>query len=118
MQMMIQNDTLLSSQDIYGHVYEFSMDQHGSRFIQQKLETVGLDELTAALDEVLPRILNLVTDVFGNYVVQKFLDHGKLDHRLKIAGMLQGNVLSMSLQMYGCRVVQKALEVRLRQKTT
>ena len=75
---------------------------------------MGLDELSLAIDEVLPRILNMVTDVFGNYVVQKFLDHGQLEQRLKIFGMLQGNVLSMSLQMYGCRVVQKALEVRLR----
>ena len=100
-------------QDIFGHVYEFSLDQHGSRFIQQKLETATLEELNVALDEVLPRILTLITDVFGNYVVQKFLDHGALEHRLKLAGMLQGNVLSMSLQMYGCRVVQKALEVRL-----
>ena len=57
-------------QDIFGHVYEFSLDQHGSRFIQQKLESVPLDELTVALDEVLPRILTLITDVFGNYVVQ------------------------------------------------
>ncbi len=44
--------------------------------------------------------------------LQKFLDHGVLEHRLKLAGMLRGNVLSMSLQMYGCRVVQRALEVR------
>ncbi len=42
---------------------------------------------------------------------QKFLDHGVLEHRLKLAGMLRGNILSMSLQMYGCRVIQKALEV-------
>ena len=50
--------------------------------------------------------------VFVSLSLQKFLDHGVLEHRLKLAGMLQGNVLSMSLQMYGCRVVQKALEVR------
>lgn len=102
----------LTTQDIFGHIFEFSLDQHGSRFIQQKLEVVGLDELKVAFDEVQPRILALMTDVFGNYVVQKFLDHGSEQHRLKLAGHLKGNVLSLSLQMYGCRVIQKALEVR------
>ena len=56
--------------DIFGHVYEFSLDQHGSRFIQQKLESVAHEQLEVALREVLPRCLALVTDVFGNYVVQ------------------------------------------------
>mmetsp|Transcript_21372 Transcript_21372/g.46751 ORF Transcript_21372/g.46751 Transcript_21372/m.46751 type:complete len:1134 (+) Transcript_21372:1-3402(+) len=97
--------------DILGHVYEFSLDQHGSRFIQQKLETVSQEDLGIAFMEVLPRCLTLMTDVFGNYVIQKFLEHGSPEHRLKLAGQLKDNVMSLSLQMYGCRVVQKALEV-------
>ena len=28
-----------------------------------------------------------------------------------LAGVIKGHVLSLSLQMYGCRVIQKALEV-------
>jgi len=97
--------------DVLGHMHEFSLDQHGSRFIQQKLEVVPLEELDAAFHEVLPRVTVLMTDVFGNYVVQKFLEHGTPEHRTKIAETLQGQVLLLSLQMYGCRVVQKAIEV-------
>ncbi|KXZ52645.1 hypothetical protein GPECTOR_9g690 [Gonium pectorale] len=97
--------------EILGHVYEFSLDQHGSRFIQQKLETVSPEDLDAAFTEVLPRILHLMTDVFGNYVVQKFLEHGMPEHHARLAKALHGHVLQLSLQMYGCRVVQKALEV-------
>ncbi len=44
--------------------------------------------------------------------LQKFLEHGSPAQRLQLAGMLKGNVMTLSLQMYGCRVVQKALEVR------
>ena len=36
---------------------------------------------------------------------------GTVDNKAKLAGMLKGHVLQLSLQMYGCRVVQKALEV-------
>jgi hypothetical protein len=48
-----------------------SADQHGSRFIQQKLETASPDEKNMVFQEVLPRALTLMTDVFGNYVIQK-----------------------------------------------
>ncbi|MCO5570561.1 hypothetical protein L7F22_024286 [Adiantum nelumboides] len=97
--------------DIAGHVVEFSADQHGSRFIQQKLETASVDEKSLVFLEVLPRALSLMTDVFGNYVIQKFFEHGSQDQRLELAKQLIGHVLSLSLQMYGCRVIQKALEV-------
>jgi hypothetical protein len=57
------------SQDIIGHVAEFCGDQHGSRFIQQKLETATDDEKEAIFSELAPSsFLSLMTDVFGNYV--------------------------------------------------
>lgn len=55
---------------------------------------------------------SLMCDVFGNYVVQKFLEHGTPEQRARLAGAMRGSVKALSLQMYGCRVVQKALEVR------
>nr|XP_018673493.1 PREDICTED: pumilio homolog 5-like isoform X3 [Musa acuminata subsp. malaccensis] len=104
--------------DIAGHIVEFSTDQHGSRFIQQKLETCSLDEKASAFKEVLPHASSLMTDVFGNYVIQKFFEHGNAEQRKELAIKLVGNVLPLSLQMYGCRVIQKALEViELNQKT-
>jgi Pumilio-family RNA binding repeat len=229
-------------QDIRGHVADFCRDQHGSRFIQQKLENASPEELAAIFSEVEPRLLSLVSDVFGcvavclsvlqflgvepsvclslrllsiylwsnghrlqsasvsgslsttrpytlnpilkrsclrssrtagkryrrlsarwgclsvhvpahrwpflgpeaclheyraaadrwsaasprarsnracaccrNYVVQKFLDYGSLAQRAAVLEVLKGHVVQLSLQMYGCRVVQKALEVRARQ---
>lgn len=48
-----------------------SADQHGSRFIQQKLESCSAEEKAAVFEEVLPHAATLMTDVFGNYVIQK-----------------------------------------------
>lgn len=52
-----------------------------------------------------------MVDVFGNYVVQKFFEHGTQEHKKLLGDKLVTHVLSLSLQMYGCRVIQKAIEV-------
>lgn len=55
--------------------------------------------------------LSLMTDVFGNYVIQRLFEYGLPHHQKALIRVLSGNVLSLSLQTYGCRVIQKALEV-------
>ncbi|KAF5201494.1 Pumilio-like protein [Thalictrum thalictroides] len=97
--------------DIADHVVEFSADQYGSRFIQQKLETATVKEKNKIFPEIIPHARTLMTDVFGNYVIQKFFEHGTESQRKELASHLTGHVLPLSLQMYGCRVIQKALEV-------
>lgn len=58
-----------ATQDIFGYVVEFSGDQHGSRFIQQKLESATSEEKQLVFDEIVPdNSLQLIQDVFGNYV--------------------------------------------------
>ncbi|CCO27658.1 Maternal protein pumilio OS=Drosophila melanogaster GN=pum PE=1 SV=2 [Rhizoctonia solani AG-1 IB] len=97
--------------DIRGHVSEFCGDQHGSRFIQQKLETATEEEKEAVFSELAPgSFLSLMTDVFGNYVVQKLIEFGSVEQRDILVSLMEGHMLSLSLQMYGCRVVQKAIE--------
>ncbi|KAA8534187.1 hypothetical protein F0562_031620 [Nyssa sinensis] len=97
--------------EISGHVVEFSADQYGSRFIQQKLETATTEEKNMVFHEIMPQALTLMTDVFGNYVIQKFFEHGTASQIRELADQLTGHVLTLSLQMYGCRVIQKAIEV-------
>ncbi|KKY23759.1 putative mrna binding protein pumilio [Diplodia seriata] len=96
--------------DIYEYICEFSGDQHGSRFIQLKLETANSDEKERVFKEIQPNAMQLMTDVFGNYVIQKFFEHGDQTQKKILAGKMKGHVLNLSVQMYGCRVVQKALE--------
>lgn len=51
------------------------MDQYGSRFIQQKLEIATFEEKMKIFPEIIPHALSLMTDVFGNYVIQKVFFH-------------------------------------------
>lgn len=112
-------------QDIKNNVIEFAKDQHGSRFIQQKLERASLRDKAAIFTPVLENAEELMTDVFGNYVIQvsilipnfkmydlfqKFFEFGNNEQRNQLVGTIRGNVMKLALQMYGCRVIQKALE--------
>ncbi|XP_051510653.1 pumilio homolog 2-like isoform X3 [Myxocyprinus asiaticus] len=100
----------LQLRDLPGHMVEFSQDQHGSRFIQQKLERATPAERQMVFGEILQAAYQLMTDVFGNYVIQKFFEFGSADQKLALASRIRGHVLPLALQMYGCRVIQKALE--------
>ena len=101
---------MLGLNDLTGHVLEFAKDQHGSRFIQQKLEMASKAEKDKIFDEIFPSILSLMTDVFGNYVIQKFVEHGSEKHQRKILMIVLPSVESLTVQMYGCRVIQKLLD--------
>ncbi|XP_065062848.1 pumilio homolog 1-like isoform X1 [Rhopilema esculentum] len=100
----------LQLRDLTNHIVEFSQDQHGSRFIQQKLERASVMEKNLVFNEILSAAYSLMTDVFGNYVIQKFFEFGSPEQKMALANRIQGHVLQLALQMYGCRVIQKALE--------
>jgi mRNA-binding protein PUF3 len=93
--------------DIYDDVVEFAGDQHGSRFIQQKLETANSEVKEKIFKELESNSLQLMQDVFGNYVIQKFFEHGDQTQKKILAGKMKGHVLALANQMYACRVVQK-----------
>ena len=93
--------TLIDTMVPAGHVVEFCQDQNGSRFIQQRLEVGSQAERDLVMLEVLPAIRRLRNDVFGNYVVQKLLEHGSAHMKHDIRDTLKGEMLKLSLQMYG-----------------
>ncbi|CAB1320689.1 unnamed protein product [Coregonus sp. 'balchen'] len=129
----------LQLREIAGHIMEFSQDQHGSRFIQLKLERASSAERQLVFSEILQAAYQLMVDVFGNYVIQKFFESEmvrELDgHVLKcvkdqngnhvvqkciecvqphalhfIIDAFKGQVFALSTHPYGCRVIQRILE--------
>jgi len=75
----------LALRDLANHIVEFSQDQHGSRFIQQKLERATVAEKQMVFQEILSAAYSLMTDVFGNYVIQKFFEFGTPDQKTTLA---------------------------------
>lgn len=75
----------LQLRDLANHIVEFSQDQHGSRFIQQKLERASANEKQLVFQEILSSAYSLMTDVFGNYVIQKFFEYGTPEQKSTLA---------------------------------
>ncbi|VUG19379.1 DEBR0S5_01354g1_1 [Brettanomyces bruxellensis] len=96
--------------DILGHAYEFSKDQHGSRFIQQQLADASAEDKEMIFNEIRNYSIDLMTDVFGNYVIQKYFEYGNETQIKILFESMKGNFNFLSMQMYGCRVVQKCMD--------
>ncbi|KAJ6502502.1 armadillo-type protein [Mycena sanguinolenta] len=97
--------------DINGCIVEFSGDQLGSRFIQDAMLEATSEEKQSVFDEIFPNhTLNLIQDVFGNYVIQKLFEHGSQSQKTALANAMEGNVVYLSCNLYGCRVVQMAIQ--------
>jgi hypothetical protein len=96
-----KNNRDWSIHDIKGHVVEFCQDQNGSRFVQQRLEVGDFQEKEIVMQEILPAIVQLRNDVFGNYVVQKLFDFGTDQMKHDLRDTLSGEMVPLSMQMYG-----------------
>ena len=93
-------NTRLDLTQVVGMAYEFATDQHGSRYIQQCFEFVSVHPIVdqararqTVFAELVPHLLPLMTDVFGNYVMQKIFEFGTYEQRTTLANAMRGHVL-------------------------
>ena len=93
------------------YLLECSMEYEGSRAIQKALDDKkDEDDVVRAMYKALmPYVTELSSDTFGNYIVQKLLVYGQKDAKKKICSVIRSKLLPLSLHMYGCRVVQCAI---------
>lgn len=81
-------------------------DQEGSRFIQKRLELSTDEEWIWLVKHI--KVKELCTDLFGNYVIQKLIENR--DCHAYITQYLEGCYKEMSVNAFGCRVVQRLLD--------
>jgi pumilio RNA-binding family len=106
-----QKTSQWSLENLQGYAVEFAKDQEGSRFIQSAVDYASPEALDNIFLEIFASPLELVTDIFGNYVLQKLLDKGNTAQLTFAAERLRGHVVELTMQTYGCRVIQKCIEV-------
>ncbi|XP_002975751.2 pumilio homolog 12 [Selaginella moellendorffii] len=107
-----QQQKFTSLEEIEGRIYETAKDQHGCRFLQKKFSEGSLEEIDKIFAEVIDHLVDLMTDPFGNYLVQKLLEVSNDTQRREILrGVTRnGELVNISLNMHGTRAVQKLIE--------
>ncbi|XP_065879381.1 pumilio homolog 12 isoform X2 [Euphorbia lathyris] len=102
-----------SVDEITGRVYLMAKDQHGCRFLQRKFSEGTQQDVEKIFLEVIDHIVELMTDPFGNYLVQKLLEVCNEEQRNQIlcaATRKPGELVRISCDMHGTRAVQKVIE--------
>ncbi|KFK42201.1 hypothetical protein AALP_AA2G224700 [Arabis alpina] len=99
--------------DIQGYVYLMAKDQHGCRFLQRIFDEGTSVDAMIIFKEVIAHVVELMMDPFGNYLMQKLLDVCTEEQRTQIvlvATSEPGQLIRISLNAYGTRVVQRLVE--------
>ena len=103
----------LQLREISNHIVEFSQDQHGSRFIQQKLERATPAEKQLVFQEILAAAYSLMTDVFGNYVIQKFFEFGTTDQKSQLVNKVTAWLFTLCINQFYLAKTNNGLFVKI-----
>jgi Pumilio-family RNA binding repeat len=85
-------------------------DQQSSILMQQKIKSVDRVEKVRMCDAIVNRCQELMTNRFGNFLVQRVLEHGTPEQVALVANTIRGRVVPLSMDAFGCHVVQKAFD--------
>ncbi|XP_030524202.1 pumilio homolog 12-like isoform X2 [Rhodamnia argentea] len=99
--------------EVGGRIPLMARDQHGCRLLQKKITEGPQEAVDKIFYEVIDCIVELMTDPFGNYLVQKLLEVCREDQRTRMLQEITrkpGDLVRISCDMHGTRAVQKVIE--------
>ncbi|KAI3697023.1 hypothetical protein L6452_29724 [Arctium lappa] len=102
-----------SADDFGERVYIMAKDQQGCRLLQKKFAEGTREDLENIFRDVILHVVELMTDPFGNYLVQKLLEVCDKHQHMQILRVITrkpGDLVRISCDMHGTRAVQKVVE--------
>lgn len=89
--------------EVEGKIYQIAKDQHGCRFLQKQFDEGGPAEVEKIFREIIGHIVELMTDPFGNYLIQKLLECCNQEQRQQVLDkvVLAKELVTISLNMHG-----------------
>ncbi|KZV34637.1 pumilio7, chloroplastic [Dorcoceras hygrometricum] len=96
-----------------GYIYHIAKDQHGCRFLQRMFDEGNSRDVQIIFSEIIDHTVELMMNPFGNYLMQKLLEVCNEEQRMNIllrATEEPGELVRISLNTHGTRVVQKLIE--------
>ncbi|KAM1331459.1 hypothetical protein EV1_043589 [Malus domestica] len=105
--------SLCSLAEVQEYIYFVAKDQYGCRFLQGMLDEGTSQDLQLIFDKIINHVFELMTNPFGNYLMQKLLDVCNEQQRMQFVIKVikePGQLVRVSLDTHGTRVVQKLIE--------
>lgn len=96
--------------EFIGNIYSLCKDQHGCRFLQKQLDLLGEKASDAIFEETKQYTIELMTDSFGNYLIQKLLERVNNEQRIELATIAAPKMVEISKDPHGTRALQKLIE--------
>ncbi len=62
------------------------------------------------IEQIIAHAVDLAQDVFGNYVAQHVVEHGKQTHKDAIIAKLKSSLVLLSKQKFSSNVIEKCLK--------
>ncbi|XP_073048723.1 uncharacterized protein [Primulina eburnea] len=96
-----------------GYIYHIAKDQHGCRFLQKIFDEGTSRDVQIIYSEIIDHVVELMMNPFGNYLMQKLLGVCNEEQRMNILLRVTetpGELVRISLNTHGTRVVQKLIE--------
>ncbi|EPY51803.1 meiotic PUF family protein 1 [Schizosaccharomyces cryophilus OY26] len=89
----------------------FRNDQSASLYLQQKLKSNDQNMKHALIQCILPLSFTLMTNKFGNFLIQKCLEQCDERQLEGFAQQLKAHITELSTNAFGSHVVQKSFEI-------
>ncbi|CAK94819.1 unnamed protein product (macronuclear) [Paramecium tetraurelia] len=98
---------------LINHIFDLSKNQYACRVVQKMMEFIKdyPEQLEIFLQNFYPYIIPLLNDPNGNYVILSCFELFNKNQLIFIIPMIEDSLQFMSKQTYGCRVIQKVLEI-------
>ncbi|KAE9605479.1 putative armadillo-like helical, pumilio, RNA binding domain-containing protein [Lupinus albus] len=106
--------------EVRGNIHLIAKDQYGCRFLQRVFDEGTPEDVQEIFNEIINHVVELMMNPFGNYLMQKLLDVCTEEQRTRMLLIITeepGQLVRISLNTHGTRVVQKLIEtLRTRQQ--
>lgn len=97
-------------ESLTGEIYGLCRDQHGCRYLQKKLEEGRPENTLIIFNEVNTFMFELMTDPFGNYLVQKLLEQCTEAQRTTLIDNASSTMIHIAFNQHGTRALQKMID--------
>ena len=82
-------------------------DQPSSLALQQKLQYGTQEVKNLVMQAIAPHTIQLARNRFGNFLIQRCMEHGSELQITSLATCLKGNIRTLSQDRFACHVIQK-----------